>query len=165
MANLKKCPNCELTGENTIKYKEYGCSEESLNFMKGYLGTIDIKELETEYCPFCNTKLIDTGMPIDEYIEIINLLGFNKELLNALIELRRNNTIEYNLKMLQFRTQVEQQEQSKQESNKTPHCPNCSSTDIGVVNKGYSLLTGFIGSGKPMNVCKNCGFKWDPKKK
>lgn len=41
-----------------------------------------------------------------------------------------------------------------------PRCPKCGSTSIATVNKGYSLLTGFLGSGKPMNVCQNCGHKW-----
>lgn len=43
-------------------------------------------------------------------------------------------------------------------------CPKCGSTSIGVVNRGFNLLTGFIGSGTPMNVCQNCGHKWNPKK-
>ena len=43
-----------------------------------------------------------------------------------------------------------------------PKCPKCGSTDIGVTNRGYSLMWGFIGSGKPMNVCKKCGYKWKP---
>lgn len=48
-----------------------------------------------------------------------------------------------------------------EEQNKV-HCPKCNCTDIGVTTRGYSLLTGFVGSGKPMNVCKNCGHKWKP---
>lgn len=42
------------------------------------------------------------------------------------------------------------------------HCPKCNCTDIGVANRGYSLIWGFIGSGKSMNVCKKCGYKWKP---
>lgn len=45
-----------------------------------------------------------------------------------------------------------------------PKCPKCKSTSISTINKGYSVLTGFIGSGKPMNVCQNCGHKWKPGK-
>lgn len=41
-------------------------------------------------------------------------------------------------------------------------CPKCGSTSIATVNKGFSLLTGFLGSGKPMNVCQSCGYKWKP---
>lgn len=44
------------------------------------------------------------------------------------------------------------------------HCPRCGSTQVGVVNRGYSLLSGFIGSGSARNVCQNCGYKWKPGK-
>jgi len=45
-----------------------------------------------------------------------------------------------------------------------PKCPKCNSTSIGVANRGYSLVWGFIGSSKSMNVCKSCGYKWKPGK-
>ena len=32
-------------------------------------------------------------------------------------------------------------------------------------SRGYSLLSVFIGSGKPMNVCQKCGHKWKPGKR
>lgn len=51
--------------------------------------------------------------------------------------------------------------QNKEDSNKV-HCPKCNCTDIGVTNRGYSVVWGFIGSGKSMNVCKKCGYKWKP---
>lgn len=51
----------------------------------------------------------------------------------------------------------------KPETN-IPKCPKCQSTSIGVANRGYSLVWGFIGSGKSMNVCKSCGHKWKPGK-
>lgn len=63
------------------------------------------------------------------------------------------------LKLSQFKANLENQTATKQESDKVK-CPKCGCTDIGVVNRGYSLLTGFIGSGKSMNVCKKCGYKW-----
>lgn len=53
--------------------------------------------------------------------------------------------------------------QQTEEDNK-PKCPKCGGTDIGVSNRGYSIVWGFIGSGKSMNVCKNCGHKWKPNK-
>ncbi|MBP3447311.1 MAG: hypothetical protein J6K64_08580 [Clostridia bacterium] len=40
-------------------------------------------------------------------------------------------------------------------------CPKCGSTSIATVNRGYSMVTGFIGSGKPVNVCQVCGHKWE----
>lgn len=42
-------------------------------------------------------------------------------------------------------------------------CPKCGSTSIATINKGFGLLRGFIGSGKPVNVCQVCGHKWEPK--
>ena len=42
-------------------------------------------------------------------------------------------------------------------------CPKCGSTSITAGQRGYSLFTGFIGSGKTVNRCANCGYKWEPK--
>ena len=42
-------------------------------------------------------------------------------------------------------------------------CPKCGSTAIVTTNRGFSIMTGFIGSGSPRNVCQNCGFKWKPR--
>lgn len=43
-------------------------------------------------------------------------------------------------------------------------CPKCGSTNISTINRGYSLVTGFVGSGSARNVCQNCGYKWKPGK-
>ncbi len=45
----------------------------------------------------------------------------------------------------------------------TPHCPKCGSTAVVIGTRGYSVVTGFIGSGDTMNRCGNCGHKWKPK--
>lgn len=44
------------------------------------------------------------------------------------------------------------------------HCPKCGSTHIATVNRGFSLLWGFVGSGDARNVCQKCGYKWKPGK-
>lgn len=44
------------------------------------------------------------------------------------------------------------------------HCPKCGSTSITTGQKGYSLLTGFLGSNKTVNRCANCGHTWKPGK-
>lgn len=50
------------------------------------------------------------------------------------------------------------------ESDKTniPHCPKCGSTAITAGQRGYSIVTGFWGSGQTVNRCANCGHKWKP---
>ena len=41
-------------------------------------------------------------------------------------------------------------------------CPKCGSISITAGQRGYSLLTGFIGSSKTVNRCANCGNRWKP---
>ena len=43
-----------------------------------------------------------------------------------------------------------------------PKCPKCGCTSITTGSRGYSLFTGFLGSGKTVNRCGNCGYKWEP---
>lgn len=42
------------------------------------------------------------------------------------------------------------------------HCPKCKSENVDMTNRGFSMVTGFIGSNKAVRVCKNCGHKWNP---
>lgn len=41
-------------------------------------------------------------------------------------------------------------------------CPRCGSTAVTTTSRGYSLLTGFIGSNKTVNRCGKCGYSWKP---
>lgn len=43
-----------------------------------------------------------------------------------------------------------------------PCCPKCGSASIATVNRGFSIVWGFLGSGTPMNVCQACGHKFKP---
>ena len=43
-----------------------------------------------------------------------------------------------------------------------PCCPKCGSTAIATVNRGFSIVWGFLGSGTPVNVCQACGHKFKP---
>ncbi len=52
--------------------------------------------------------------------------------------------------------------QQKEHERNIVKCPKCGSTAIQTVNRGYSLMTGFLGSGSPRNVCQKCGYKWKP---
>lgn len=42
------------------------------------------------------------------------------------------------------------------------HYPRCGSTQITTGQRGYSLLTGFLGSNKTVNRYANCGYSWKP---
>ena len=80
--------------------------------------------------------------------------------------LKQKDPIEFQLKMSQFKTQLQQQESSKQiEEDNQPHCPICGSTDIQKISGTKRWLsTGLFGLassdiGKSM-CCKKCGYKW-----
>lgn len=42
-------------------------------------------------------------------------------------------------------------------------CPKCGSTAVSTGARGFSIVTGFLGSGQTVNRCGNCGHKWKPK--
>lgn len=41
-------------------------------------------------------------------------------------------------------------------------CPKCGADRIATVNRGYTITTGFIGSGQAVNVCQVCGHRFKP---
>lgn len=43
-------------------------------------------------------------------------------------------------------------------------CPRCGSTEYHAGARGYSLLAGFIGSGKTVLTCLKCGHRWEPRR-
>lgn len=45
----------------------------------------------------------------------------------------------------------------------TIRCPKCGSTAITTGQRGFTITTGFLGSGKTMNRCAKCGHKWKPR--
>ena len=58
-------------------------------------------------------------------------------------------------------TRIEGRERNYSNS-KVPQCPKCGSTSLATINRGYSFIWGFLGSGKPMNVCQKCGHRFKP---
>lgn len=122
----------------------------------------------------CGGKLIPMELPHEDYITLTyiwndrnsnktNIL-VNWDLYNAMVELKKNDIVEYNLKMRQFRTQVNQQKQ-QQESN-VPKCPTCNSTDLkkisGLSKAGSVALWGVFAAGRTSKTwhCNKCGAEW-----
>ncbi len=106
--------------------------------------------------------LLVTSMTDEEFCILCDVAPKNNELCSLMIDLKDKDPIEYQLKMSQFRTQVQQQENISSQSNNTVKCPKCGSTNVTAGQRGYSLLTGFIGSGNTVNRCAKCGYKWKP---
>lgn len=82
-------------------------------------------------CPCCHTQ----NSFCEEYIMDIKRISTDESFVNAMVELYVNNPIEYQLKIQQFKTQLEQQKQTKQEQQESstvnsPKCPTCQSKNL-----------------------------------
>ena len=133
------------------------------------------------YCEICGAK-IENGDEIDECPECLcNIVGYkstipdsgwikaissDESFFKAMEDLYKKDPIEFQLKITQFkneinkRDQIEKQNQPQQSERIT--CPKCGSSNVTEGTKGFSLMTGFIGSGNFRYVCKKCGNKWKP---
>lgn len=83
----------------------------------------------------------------------------NYAVVDAMIELKQKDIIEYELKMQQFREAAKQVRLAKEEEENTIKCPRCGSTNIQMVPRKFSLLTGFM-TNKVDRVCMNCKHKF-----
>lgn len=74
----------------------------------------------------------------------------------AMMKLKAEDPIEYQLKMSQFKATITQQQTTEEKNVK---CPKCGSTNIQIVPRKWSLLTGFL-TNKTDRVCVNCKHKF-----
>lgn len=107
----------------------------------------------------------------EEDYTVIMRTSNDMDFIDAMINLKQTDPIEYGMKMAQIRPAAEQTQNlvdaewnKKVEEANTPipKCPKCGSKSIATTNRGFSIITGFIGSGSPRNVCQSCGYKWKP---
>ncbi|QUO21815.1 hypothetical protein KFE18_14825 [Clostridiaceae bacterium Marseille-Q4143] len=118
----------------------------------------------TEYsdnmeCPRCAAKLTHL-LPFtsDEAIALFHI-SEDPSFINTMVDLKEKDPIEFQLKLAQFKSTQSAPTPSVQ--NKVT-CPKCGSTNISSGTRGFSMFTGFVGSGSPRNVCLKCGYKWKP---
>ena len=96
---------------------------------------------------------------------IIYNVTHSTEIIDAMIELKQKDIIEYGLKLSQFKSQFEQQKSSKIQNDTTPKCPHCKSTNIksiSTLNRGASIAMWGLFS-KKINKsfeCNHCGYTW-----
>lgn len=64
-------------------------------------------------------------------------------------------------------TSISEQEQKIQKwiqkASVQINCPLCGSFSISTGQRGFSLVTGLLGSNKTVNRCGKCGYSWEPK--
>lgn len=115
-----------------------------------------------EICEHCGSKIFKSPLTVEEYAYIDCIAEDDREFLDAMIELKQKDIIEFKTKIAQFKEQVDAQEERKRQERNLPRCPKCGSTSITASQRGYSFWTGFLGSNKTVNRCSNCGHTWKP---
>lgn len=112
----------------------------------------------------CNGNLVETSLSYDDF-DVLCDISDDNDFLQAMIDLKEKDIIEYNLKMSQFKSQLEQQNSNKAQNDNTPKCPHCKSTNIkpiSTLNRGASIAMWGIFS-KKINKsfeCLNCKYTW-----
>lgn len=149
---LKICETCK---KNKI--------DDGISFSPGYIHYLND---DVEEC-LENHPLNTTNMSIDDFI-ILTKISNSTDFYDAMIELHDKDIIEYELKMSQFRAQVNVQNEIKQQSNQQsnqPKCPTCGSTNIHKISTGkraasilgFGILSSNIGK---TYECLDCKYKW-----
>ena len=143
-----KCINCDPTYE-LVKINPRSITVGKLaEYCNGFVGVQIYSNAPTDYnekldkliCPFCNNKLIDTGLPVGDF----HLIG---------------KATDWNQKLQQEQSDAIREQ--KRESNR-PHCPFCNSTDVRKISGGERAVS-ILGLGllsKKINKsfkCNKCG--------
>lgn len=146
-SHLKICPTCKKEKIQDGIYRN------------GYVYFYEDTAIE---CPYGH-PIIMTSMPDDDFI-ILSKISDSTDFYDAMIKLHDDDIIEYELKMSQFRSQVEAQEaeaERKKIEDSKPRCPYCNSTNLTKVSgtsRFASTLMFGIGSKKigKQWKCNNC---------
>ena len=82
-----------------------------------------------------------------------------------MIDLKEKDPIEYQLKMSQFKTQVQQQKQMSRSDSNAIKCPTCNSRNVKRISgmskaAGAAMFGLFSKTAKSQFECENCGYKW-----
>lgn len=140
----------------------------------GTIGFSFKKDPSEELCMMCGTLGTRQFVPeqyLDEYGDLKP--GAKEQIFEELVktspEFDQEAYDRVPLVLAQYERQsamlaAESQGENTSNTSSSVRCPKCGSYSVATTNRGYSLLTGFIGSGSPRNVCQKCGHKWKPGK-
>lgn len=127
------------------------------------------KEIQNDmvFCPVCGTKLKK-----ETYSKQNNLFKIcpkcKKQYLYDIDHCSEcgysTDSYKQKIKNLAYEFNNDADKKNKHQPSNIPKCPKCGSTAITVGQRGYTLLTGFLGSNKTVNRCANCGHTWKPGK-
>jgi hypothetical protein len=112
----------------------------------------------------CNGELKILNISSDELFAI-ERISTDRNFIQAMIDLKEKDPIEYQLKMSQFKTQVQQQKQMSRSDSNAIKCPTCSSRNVKRISgmskaAGAAMFGLFSKTAKSQFECENCGYKW-----
>lgn len=115
-------------------------------------------------CYACDSNIVKTPLLVEEYA-YITLISEDRDFIDAMIELKQKDIIEFKTKIAQFKAQVDAQEERKRQQSNQPKCPTCQSTNIRKIGTGERVasVVGFGIFSKKINKtwkCNNCGYTW-----
>lgn len=121
-------------------------------------------------CPFEN---VDKNSPRKEFKSpipdgnLVKAISTDENFMKAMTELYENDPIEYQLKMSQFKANLQQQESSKveEEEDNTLRCPTCNSSNVNHISAtakaANTILFGIFGTKRHKTFhCNNCKYEW-----
>ena len=81
--NIQFCSNCDKTGKNEYAdaFRE---GSNGFNFHKGFIHPHEIKDDNTDVCPYCNNKLVDTLITENDFDLIWDVSDSDRQFLEAI---------------------------------------------------------------------------------
>lgn len=126
-----------------------------------YIGYYTILKVPSDcMCVKCHSKLKKMNITKEEFVTVYKI-SKDRQFLEAMINLKEKDPIEFQLKMSQFKANLSQTQATTEATNKIK-CPKCGSTQITAGARGVNHFWGFIGASKTVNRCAKCGHTWKP---
>ena len=120
----------------------------------------------TNKCPHCSIDMLQTD-ELYNFSDYANNKNSITEQIYKKYKVKENP--QFNQKRYELRLKEEEERRKKAYEPSTHQfsfnkikCPKCGSTTVTTGERGFSIVTGFIGAGSTVNRCGNCGYKWKP---
>lgn len=150
----KICPKCHTDQWSCVdKVNEYYEICPTCGYMNEIIKQDFVKNFQ---CPDCNC--LEGRIEENKNLVAVRCKHCGKQV----IVLEKHTTTDHRTSLL--KEQRNKTEYQHSATTNKPKCPKCGSTSITTAQRGYKLLTGFIGSSKMLNTCQNCGHQWKPGK-